>query len=165
MQHLRRAAPYIVLTRDSNGGRVRIDKKGDAYYDYRLGKLEKRLLTHGMSTVARMHHAAGAERIITLHAGRIAWDRDGGESIDRFCKKIGAAPTAPNRLPLFSAHQMGTCRLGAESPSAVCDEHGGVFGLPGAYVADASLFPASSGVNPMVTIMALARLVGRGLCR
>jgi choline dehydrogenase-like flavoprotein len=165
MQHLRRAAPFIVLTRDSVGGRVRVDRKGEAYYDYRLGKLEKRLLTHGMSTAARMHHAAGATRIITLHAERIAWDRGSGESIDGFCKKIGAASTAANRLPLFSAHQMGTCRLGAESPSAVCDEHGGVFGMPGAYVADASLFPASSGVNPMVTIMAVAKLVARGLVR
>ena len=45
----------------------------------------------------------------------------------------------------------------------VCDQRGAVFGLPGAYVADASLFPASSGVNPMITIMALAKHVARGL--
>ncbi|HEY1952230.1 MAG TPA: GMC family oxidoreductase, partial [Gemmatimonadaceae bacterium] len=87
------------------------------------------------------------------------------QSIESFCKRINAASMAPNRLPLFSAHQMGTCRMGAESPWGVCDEHGGVFGLPGAYVADASLFPASSGVNPMITIMALARIVGRGMRR
>jgi choline dehydrogenase-like flavoprotein len=35
--------------------------------------------------------------------------------------------------------------------------------MPGAYVADASLFPASSGVNPMITIMALARYVAKGM--
>ncbi|MFL5480115.1 MAG: GMC oxidoreductase, partial [Gemmatimonadaceae bacterium] len=34
-----------------------------------------------------------------------------------------------------------------------------------AFVADASLFPASSGVNPMVTIMALARHVAKGITR
>ena len=163
MQRLRRAAPFIVLTRDSTGGRVRLTRKGEPWFDYRLGKLEKRLLTHGMSTVARMHHAGGAERVITLHAARIAWDRSSGQTIDQFCKAIVTAPTTPNRLPLFSAHQMGTCRMGAESPWGVCDEHGAVFGLPGAYVADASLFPASSGVNPMITIMALAKHVARGL--
>ena len=48
---------------------------------------------------------------------------------------------------------------------AVCDGNGEVYGLEGAYVADASLFPASSGVNPMVTIMALARHVARGMIR
>jgi choline dehydrogenase-like flavoprotein len=38
-----------------------------------------------------------------------------------------------------------------------------VYGLKNAYVADASLFPASSGVNPMITIMALARHIARGM--
>jgi len=51
--------------------------------------------------------------------------------------------------------------MGADRASAVCDGTGAVFGMKGAYVADASLFPASSGVNPMITIMALARHVAR----
>ncbi|HEY1951362.1 MAG TPA: GMC family oxidoreductase, partial [Gemmatimonadaceae bacterium] len=124
MQHLRRAAPFIVLTRDSSAGRVGLTRKGEPWFDYRLGKQEKRLLAHGMSTAARMHQAAGAERIITLHSERLAWDRDRTQSIESFCKRINAASMAPNRLPLFSAHQMGTCRMGAESPWGVCDEHG-----------------------------------------
>jgi choline dehydrogenase-like flavoprotein len=37
--------------------------------------------------------------------------------------------------------------------------------LKGAYVVDASLFPASSGVNPMITIMALARHIAVGMTR
>ena len=118
---------------------------------------------HGMTTAARLHHAADAQRIITLHTTGLAWERDSGVSIDKFCREINAAPTAPNMLPLFSAHQMGTCRLGSNDASAVCNGDGEVFGLPGAYVADASLFPASSGVNPMVTIMALALHVAKGM--
>jgi hypothetical protein len=62
---------------------------------------------------------------------------------------------------VFSAHQMGTCRMGRDARSAVCDERGEVFGAKGLYVADASLFPMSSGVNPMVTVMG-ARPVCRG---
>jgi choline dehydrogenase-like flavoprotein len=34
-----------------------------------------------------------------------------------------------------------------------------VFGVSGLYVADASAFPGSSGVNPMITVMALAKCV------
>jgi len=108
-----------------------------------------------------MHHAAGARQIITLHTERLAWDRDSGRSIDAYCKEIERASVAPNRLPLFSAHQMGTCRIGTDRASAVCDPDGAVFGMPGVYVADSSLFPASSGVNPMITIMALARYVSQ----
>jgi choline dehydrogenase-like flavoprotein len=163
MQQARYEAPFIVLTRDANEGEVRITKTGQPYFDYRLGKEEKRLLTHGMAQAARIHDAAGADRVVTLHTERLAWERDGGISIDKFCRAIEAAPTSPNRLPLFSAHQMGTARIGTERASAVCDPHGGVFGMSGAYVADASLFPSSSGVNPMVTIMALARVIARGL--
>ncbi len=165
IQHVRRAAPFIVLTRDSSGGRVRITSGGQPYFEYRPGKEEKRLMKQGMSTAARMHHAAGAERIITLHTARLIWERESSGSIEKFCKQIDAASTSPNRLPLFSAHQMGTCRLGSDSASAVCDESGAVYGLSGAYVADSSLFPASCGVNPMITIMALARHVARGLAR
>lgn len=165
MQRLRYEAPFIVLTRDSNEGQVRLTSAGQPYVDYRLGKEEKRLIKHGMAAVARIHHAAGADRIVTLHTEKLAWEREGGGSIEKFCKQIEAAPTSPNRLPLFSAHQMGTARIGTDKASAVCDPHGEVFGLSGAYVADASLFPSASGVNPMVTIMALARFIGRGLIR
>jgi choline dehydrogenase-like flavoprotein len=164
MQQLRFAAPFIVLTRDSNSGRVRITRDGEPYFDYRLGSAEKRLLKHGMATAARMHFAAKADRILTLHSVGLTWDRaESGASIEKFCRQIDAASTGPNRLPLFSAHQMGTCRMGANRADAVCDPDGAVYGVKGAYVADASLFPASSGVNPMITIMALARHVAKAM--
>jgi choline dehydrogenase-like flavoprotein len=102
---------------------------------------------------------------MTLHTTPLLWERSSGGSgsIDKFCRQIDAAPTSPNRLPLFSAHQMGTCRMGSDRAGAVCDGTGAVFEMKDVYVADASLFPASSGVNPMITIMALARHVARGI--
>lgn len=164
MQRVRFAATFIVLARDSSSGRVCITRAGDPYFDYRIGRAEKHLLKHGMATAARIHFAAGAERIVTLHSAGLVWDRAQEQgSIDKYCRLINAAPTSPNRLPLFSAHQMGTCRMGTDRTRAVCDANGEVYGLKGAYVADASLFPASSGVNPMITIMALARHVARAM--
>ena len=164
MQQMKFAAPFIVLTRDSNTGRVRVTRDGEPYFDYRLGGAEKRLLKHGMVTAARMHFAGKADRIFTLHSTGLVWDRArDGASIEKFCRRIEGASTAPNRLPLFSAHQMGTCRMGSERSRSVCDPDGAVYGLKGVYVADASIFPASSGVNPMITIMALARYVAKGL--
>jgi choline dehydrogenase-like flavoprotein len=166
MQRVKFAASFIVLTRDSTSGRVRITRDGEPYFDYRLGSGEKKLLKDGMVNAARLHFAAGAERILTLHASPLVWDRAvDGASIEKFYRRIAAAPTSPNRLPLFSAHQMGTCRMGVDQARAVCDANGAVFGLKGAYVVDASLFPASSGVNPMVTIMALARYVAKAITR
>jgi choline dehydrogenase-like flavoprotein len=72
-------------------------------------------------------------------------------------------PLAANRSLLFSAHQMSTCRIGRDARTAVCDENGQVFGVRGLFVADASAFPASIGVNPMITVMALAKCVAEGI--
>ena len=68
---------------------------------------------------------------------------------------------------VFSAHQMGTARMGAAPADHPVDERGrvraGVGGtvVPGLYVGDGSLFPTAIGVNPMITIMVLARRVAR----
>ena len=51
---------------------------------------------------------------------------------------------------------MGTCRMGRDRRTAVCDADGDVFGVRNLFVDDASAFPLSSGVNPMITVMAVA---------
>ena len=51
---------------------------------------------------------------------------------------------------------MGTARAGTDPGWAVCDPFGAVHDTVGLTVADASLFPGPVGVNPMLTIMALA---------
>jgi choline dehydrogenase-like flavoprotein len=63
---------------------------------------------------------------------------------------------------------MGTVRMGATRREHPCDPHGRVRSrgrrgriVTGLYVADASLFPTALGVNPMLTVMALARRVAR----
>jgi choline dehydrogenase-like flavoprotein len=58
---------------------------------------------------------------------------------------------------MFSAHQMSTARMGGDAGATVADPDGRVRGVDGLIVADASAFPTASGVNPMLTVMALAR--------
>lgn len=64
-----------------------------------------------------------------------------------------------------AAHIMGTCRMSASARSGVVDQNGQVFGTEGLYVADASVFPSASGVNPMVTTMAIADWISREMVR
>jgi choline dehydrogenase-like flavoprotein len=54
---------------------------------------------------------------------------------------------------------MGTVRAGADPRRHPCDPWGRVRGARNVYVADTSLFPTALGVNPMVTVMALAARV------
>jgi long-chain-alcohol oxidase len=53
--------------------------------------------------------------------------------------------------------------MGSTPRKSVVDLSGELWDLPGCYVADASLFPTAVGVNPQVTIMALATLVAQRL--
>jgi choline dehydrogenase-like flavoprotein len=56
---------------------------------------------------------------------------------------------------------MGGCRMGADPETSVTDAWGSVHGVPWLSVADASLFPRCSEINPYLTIMALADRVAQ----
>lgn len=60
-------------------------------------------------------------------------------------------------------HACGTCRMGTSPENSVTDPEGKVWGTGNLYVADASLFPTSSGVNPSLTIAANALKVADGI--
>jgi choline dehydrogenase-like flavoprotein len=56
---------------------------------------------------------------------------------------------------------MGTARMDADPGTGVVDTDGAVYGATSLYVADGSLLPSSIGVNPMMTIIAMASRVSR----
>ena len=55
-----------------------------------------------------------------------------------------------------TAHILGGCPMGASADDAVIDVQNRVFNYNGLYVVDASMIPANLGVNPSLTITALA---------
>lgn len=55
-----------------------------------------------------------------------------------------------------TAHLMGGCRMGDDPQTSVTDPYGRTWDVPNLWVCDASLFPTSGGVNPSLTIQALA---------
>lgn len=100
---------------------------------------------------------------------------DGGDINDppfqSFLSAIRRIGLSPGDATFASAHQMGTCRMSssehgrAREPPGVVDPKGRVWGVEGLYVADASVFPSASGVNPMVTNMAISDMISRGVAR
>jgi cholesterol oxidase len=56
----------------------------------------------------------------------------------------------------MSAHPLGGCSMGLTSADGVVNSGGEVFGYPGFFVADGSVLPGPAGVNPALTIGALA---------
>ena len=66
--------------------------------------------------------------------------------------------TPPEEYTAYTAHQMSSCRLGADPATSVADGRGQLHDTPGVWVGDASALPTAPGVNPMITLMALADL-------
>ena len=59
-----------------------------------------------------------------------------------------------------TAHLMGSCRMGSDPRSSVTDADGRCWDVPNLWICDGSLFPTSGGVNPSLTIQALACRAG-----
>ena len=149
------AVSFINLTRDRGAGQVVVDAAGNAVPAYPLtDELDIRNIRRGLGEMIRMHHAAGAERIAALKRKDGIWER--GEDLDAYIERVTEGSLAPFEQALFSAHQMGTCRMGTDPQDSVAGPWGELHDTEGVWIGDASAFPTSSGVNPMMTIMALA---------
>jgi choline dehydrogenase-like flavoprotein len=63
--------------------------------------------------------------------------------------------------PSASQHQAGTCRMGTDPTASVTDAWGAVWGHENLHIVDGSLHVTNGGVNPVLTIMALAYRVSQ----
>ncbi len=154
-------ATFIILTRDKGEGTVTIDRDGEPVLDYVVSVYDRNHLMHGVRQAARVHFAAGAKSIITLHNKRTRLDRPEAGTVSEqqfheFDRQVERHGMGVNRAMMFTAHQMGTCRMGADPQNAVVDGKQEVYGVKGLFICDGSVFPAASGVNPMLSIMGLA---------
>jgi choline dehydrogenase-like flavoprotein len=146
-----------VLVEDSSTGRVRRGPFGMALPTYDITDYDHERFVNATRWLAEMHFSMGAQEVhlpfMGLHVAHSADD----------LVKIDPAKIRPQDLEMFTPHLMGTARMGTDAKHSVVDLNGALWDLPGCYVADASVFPTAIGVNPQVTIMALARRIGRRL--
>jgi choline dehydrogenase-like flavoprotein len=163
MARARNQALFIVLARDTGEGHVTLDKQGDPVLHYWPNALDRRHLLRGMQETTRIAFAAGATTVNQNFSPLLSLESEAGKPgavaearMRSFLGEIERRGIAPNRVILGTAHQMGTCRLGGGGKTAVADPDGQVYGARGLYIADASGFPTASGVNPMLSTMALA---------
>jgi choline dehydrogenase-like flavoprotein len=62
----------------------------------------------------------------------------------------------PDGGPSAGQHQAGTCRMGDDAGSSVVDPQGRVWGHDNLLIVDGSVNVTNGGVNPVLTILALA---------
>ena len=64
---------------------------------------------------------------------------------------------------ILSVHPLGGCRMSTTSTGGVVDYRGQVFNYPGLFVIDGSILPGAVGVNPALTISAMAERLSDGV--
>ncbi|MBX0291473.1 FAD-dependent oxidoreductase [Hymenobacter sp. HSC-4F20] len=157
MQQAAHLGSFIVLTRDRDAGRVTIDRHGMPLLNYVLSDYDRGHLLHGVRAAAEVHVAAGAHTVLLPHGTLPTLHAENGRL--RNPEVLAGLPYLswkPNQFGLYSAHQMSTCRMGGQAATHPTSPTGELYEVRNLFVADASAFPACSGVNPMLTIMALA---------
>jgi len=160
MRRLDRAASTIVLVRDVAEGRVTIDTRGEPLLEYRLSTRDRRNLTRGLQEAARIQRAAGALRMGSLHLRECSVGDGRGPireaEFDAFIDRLGRLGIRENGVALFSAHPMGSARAGTDPKTSAAKPTGESHDVRNLWIGDGSVLPTAPGVNPMISIMALA---------
>ncbi len=152
-----------VLLRDREAGRVVTGRDGRPRVHYELSAYDANHMRTAMLGAAQVLAAAGARELMTLQQPPARAIPGPGGWLDEFAGALDGRGLDRGRMALISFHQMASCAMGADPGRGVVDETGEAFDLRGLFVADASAFVTSSGVNPMITVMAIADHVARGI--
>jgi choline dehydrogenase-like flavoprotein len=152
-----------ILLRDRDAGRVVPNRWGHPRVLYDVSKYDAAHMRRALEASARIMAAAGAEELFTLQTPPTRCRPGGAGWLERFMAQADATGYRRLRMSYVSFHQMGTAAMAADQDRGAVDGDGRSFEVKALYVADGSTFPAPSGVNPMITIMAVADHVARAV--
>jgi len=145
MASYRNLAMFGLMVSDRSRGSVRA-LAGRPVIRYELVEEDVVRFRRGLRRMEELFRAAGAREVYLGLPGGVSPER------------------APARdLKLMAFHPLGTARADARAEHGVVDGDLQLHGAQGVYVADGSVVPSSLGVNPQLTIMALATRLAYGL--
>lgn len=144
-----RVASFGLMVEDTSRGKV-TEVMGQPVIQYWLGDKDVAHIKRGLDVLAQIFFAAGARRVHMPVAGF-----DVIESPDDLAK-LRRATIRPWDLDLSAYHPLGTARMGKDPAHSVIGPDHELHDTAGLYVVDGAAVPTSLGVNPQITIMALA---------
>ena len=156
LEKLPHTAAIGVLTRDRDSGRVTMDRGGRPVIRYALSPFDRAHLREGFIGAARILEAAGARLIYSPHATVCSYEPGSRGSLQSFTREMDRAGWAAGQVALFSFHIMGSARMGGSPRTSAANPEGETWEARNLYVMDGASFPSASGVNPMISIEAIA---------
>ncbi|MGH2879072.1 MAG: GMC family oxidoreductase N-terminal domain-containing protein [Solirubrobacteraceae bacterium] len=138
MANYRHLAQFGLMVSDSSRGSVH-SPAGQTVIRYDVDDADLKRFRSGLARMRELLEAAGAREIYLPLPDGVQPER-----------------ARLRDLKLMAFHPLGTARADARASHGVIDGDLQVHGAEGVYVADGSAVPSSLGVNPQMTIMALA---------
>ena len=155
-EHRRHAEllPHIAMfggmVHDEGGGTVRRGPGREPLVTYRMAANDRARVRDLVRVLGDTYLDAGAREIFPPILGL-----SGGLDADAW-RRLDLDTIPLGRFEVTSQHPLGTARMGPDGKEAVVDEDGQAFDVEELYVVDGSIVPTSLGVNPQLSIMALA---------
>ena len=150
MEAFERVATFGFMISDTSRGRVRPGLGGQPLVTYVLNGRDTATVQRGAELLGRVMFAAGARSVYApIH--RFETLRGPAD-----LARLRTARLAASDFELSAYHPLGTCRLGVDPRQSVTDPDHETHDIGRLYVVDGSSVPTALGVNPQVTIMAMA---------
>ena len=160
MMEINQLAGWLVLLEDLDAGHLSWPS-GQPKVHYAISNRDGERLKEGINRAWECHLAAGADAVFASLSGTRPTPFQPSTDTENRRRHVQSLELA--EIQLYSAHQMSTCRMSTTHQQGVADPSGKIFDTHSIFVADSSLLPSAPGVNPMITVMGMARHVGKQL--
>ncbi|UQA60039.1 GMC family oxidoreductase [Polyangium aurulentum] len=150
MERYPHLATFGFMIQDHSRGEVLPGPGGRPILRYNMNERDARLMQRGVETLCGVFQAAGARRVLPFVAGH-----DEVSTKDALAR-LRNSKVRPGDIEVTAFHPLGTCRVGTDPRRSCLGPDHEAHDVAGLYVCDGSAIPSSLGVNPQMTIMAMA---------
>lgn len=156
LEELDRWVDWGVAIRATAEGTVKSGLFGTSV-SYSMNETDMQRIRRGIAMLGRILLAAGADYVAP---GVVGW-HDSVSSPEVMASFEHEGPLDARSYAMAVTHMFGTCRMGSNPRTTVVRPDFRHHEIDGLYVADSSVFPTNTGVNPMISIMALAAICAK----
>ena len=154
MEQYRHVATFGFMIEDTSRGEVRPGPRGSPLITYNLNRADTEKMARAVAVLCEIFLAAGARRVMPFLPG--AQEVSSARDVARLrARKVRAGD-----FEVTAFHPLGTCRIGTDPRTSVLGPDYQAHEVESLYVADGSAVPSALGVNPQMTIMAMALQAG-----
>jgi len=150
MEQYPHLATFGFMIQDQSRGEVREGPNGRPLLFYWMNQRDMRLMQRGMEILCEVFQGAGARRVLPFLHGQDE------VSTKEDLARLRGRKLRPGDMEVTAFHPLGTCRIGTDPTRSCLGPDHEAHDVEGLYVCDGSAIPSSLGVNPQMTIMAMA---------